>query len=264
MPELAPEELNSPDLALCVARLRAGYGSHEVLHELNLTVPAGSCAAVVGESGSGKSTLAKVIMGLKRPASGQVLVNGQDVWGTRRPRLGSLAMIFQDPIASLNPRRTLGAIVAEPMTIAGKATAAERDRRANELLDRVGLPAGRYAKLRVSGISGGQAQRVAIARALAAEPKVLVCDEPVSALDVSVQATVLNLFTDLKTSEHLTMLFISHDLAVVRMISDTVHVLRDGHFIEAGATEQVISNPAQPYTQALVAAAPSVPAASIN
>ena len=248
------------DLALSVHQLSAGYGDRTVLHGLELAVPTGQCAAVVGESGSGKSTLARVIMGLKRPSAGHVLVSGRDVWarGTDR-RTNGIGMIFQDPISSLNPRRNLGAIVAEPLTIRGIGSAASRRRRANDLLDKVGLPAGRYAGLKVADISGGQAQRVAIARALAAEPRVLVCDEPVSALDVSVQATVLNLFDDLQRDQNLSLLFISHDLAVVRMISDTVHVLREGRFIESGPTEGVIGRPTQPYTRALMAAAPSIP-----
>ncbi|MDO5677265.1 MAG: ATP-binding cassette domain-containing protein [Propionibacteriaceae bacterium] len=239
--------------------LRAAYGDHVVLTDINLEVPKGSCAAIVGESGSGKSTFAKVLMGLKRPAAGKVLVEGKDIWsGQFDRRTNGMEMIFQDPISSLNPRRSLAAIVAEPLRIRGVGDAQSRRTRSAELLDQVGLPAERYAGLRPSAISGGQAQRVAIARALAAEPRVLVCDEPVSALDVSVQATVLNLFADLRDHYGLTMLFISHDLAAVRMISDTVHVLQKGVFVESGPTDQVINEPTHEYTQQLMAAAPSL------
>lgn len=241
------------DYALEVDDLVAGYGSATVLSGVSLKVPRGGSVALVGESGSGKSTLARVVMGLKAPTGGRVVVEGQPLG---KQRLAGVQMIFQDPLSSLNPRRTLADIVAEPLTIGRIGSPNERRERARALLNQVGLPPERYAEARPADVSGGQAQRVAIARALAARPRLLVCDEPVSALDVSVQATVLNLFAELRESERLSVLFISHDLAVVRMVCDEVCVLKRGVIVESGPTEQVIQDPQHPYTQTLIAAAP--------
>lgn len=245
--------------ALEIHDVHAGYGAHTVLHGITISVPAGSCAAIVGESGSGKTTLARVVMGLKVPTSGRIVVGGREVTSGRVDRRhNGMEMIFQDPISSLNPRRTLERIVAEPLRIRGVENSVQRRHTAHDLLERVGLPPSRYAHVHPAEISGGQAQRVAIARALAAQPQVLVCDEPVSALDASVQATVLNMLADLRESDGLALLFISHDLAVVRMISQTVHVLHGGIIVEDGHTERVISAPQHQYTRQLLAAAPTL------
>ena len=252
--------------ALQVEHVACSYGKLEVLHDISLTVPRGSCAALVGESGSGKSTIAKTVMGMKRPTRGTVRIDGKpagarrqgpgahgrDRW-TERPRVH---MVFQDPISSLNPRRPILDVVAEPYTIAGHLTPDERRERARALLERVDIDPDAFGEAKAGELSGGQAQRVAIARAIAAAPELLICDEPVSSLDVSVQATVLNLFADLRDQEHMSMLFISHDLSVVRMISDTVYVLDKGVIVEQGDTEQVIHHPQHPYTQRLIASVP--------
>ncbi|MBT1170636.1 ATP-binding cassette domain-containing protein [Bifidobacterium sp. SO4] len=251
--------------ALSVEHVACSYGRREVLHDISLTVPKGACAALVGESGSGKSTIAKTIMGMKKPSRGTIRIDGHpagerergharghDRWQDR-PRVH---MVFQDPISSLNPRRPILDVVAEPYAIADHLTPNERRQRARELLARVDIDPDAFGDARAGELSGGQAQRVAIARAIAADPELLICDEPVSSLDVSVQATVLNLFADLRDSEHMSMLFISHDLSVVRMISDTVYVLDKGVIVEHGDTEQVIHHPSDPYTQQLIASVP--------
>lgn len=236
----------------------ASYGDNVVLRGLNIQVDPGTCAALVGESGSGKSTAARIVMGLKQADEGQVIFEDEDIT-TKKPdfRNSGVEMIFQDPISSLNPRRNLLDIVSEPLVIHQKGTADERLHRAQDLLARVGLDPYVFGQRRASELSGGQAQRVAIARALAAEPRLLVCDEPVSALDVSVQAQVLNLFMDL-LDEGMTMFFISHDLAVVRQISETINVLNKGQIVEAGPAEEIINSPLHPYTQQLVSAAPTI------
>lgn len=239
---------------LTVEDLVVGYGDRIVLDGVSLRVPAGGSVGLVGESGSGKSTLARTILGLQTPRSGSVRVEGG---GTDHP----VQMVFQDPISSLNPHRSAIDIVAEPLTIRGEGTARQRRETARELLGRVGLDPERFSDARPGTLSGGQAQRVAIARALVARPALLLCDEPVSSLDVSVQARVLNLLADLRDEIGLSLLFISHDLAVVRMIADSVAVLRDGRIAESGETERVISTPQHDYTRELLAAAPRLPAA---
>jgi ABC-type glutathione transport system ATPase component len=171
-------------------------------------------------------------------------------------------MVFQDPISSLNPHRSALDIVAEPLTVRGEGTMRQRRESARELLSRVGLDPERFAQARPTTLSGGQAQRVAIARALIARPALLLCDEPVSSLDVSVQARVLNLLAELREEIGLSMLFISHDLAVVRMIADSVAVLCEGRIVESGDTERVISDPQHEYTRQLLEAAPRLPGAA--
>lgn len=245
----------TPDTpALDVRDLVVGYGDRTVLHGVSLTVPRGGCVGLVGESGSGKSTLARTVLGLHTPRSGSITL-AED--GSPHP----VQMIFQDPISSLNPHRRVVDIVAEPQAIRGGVQRAARREAARELLDRVGLDPVRFGEVKPGNLSGGQAQRVAIARALAAEPQLLLCDEPVSSLDVSVQARVLNLFADLREDTGLSMLFVTHDLAVVRMISEEVCVLSEGRIVEHGPTESVISHPNHPYTRELLAAAPRLPRA---
>ena len=227
---------------------------------VDLTLHRGETVGLVGESGCGKSTVSKVILALDRPTAGHVYYDGRDVFVMGRRELRELRrrvqIIFQDPYTSLNPRMTVGDIVGEPFEIhpevvprAGRA-AAVRD-----LLDRVGLNPD-FLNRYPHQFSGGQRQRIGIARALALRPEVIVCDEPVSALDVSVQAQVLNLLEDLQDEFGLAYLFIAHDLSVVRHISDRVNVMYLGRIIESGTNQQVYEQPAHPYTQALLSAVP--------
>ena len=237
---------------LTIKELVVGYGDRVVLDGVSLSVPSGGCVGLVGESGSGKSTLARTVIGLQKPRSGSIRVADE---GMEHP----IQMVFQDPISSLNPHRSTIDIVAEPLTIRGEGTRRQRRDTARELLARVGLDPDRFGEARPGTLSGGQAQRVAIARALVARPALLLCDEPVSSLDVSVQARVLNLLADLREETGLSLLVISHDLAVVRMIADSVSVLCEGRIVESGDTERVISAPEHPYTRQLLEAAPRLP-----
>jgi oligopeptide/dipeptide ABC transporter ATP-binding protein len=230
---------------------------------VSLSLSRGEALGVVGESGCGKSTLARMLVGLERPDSGTIVIDGQDVSrGLRRASNRSLRrrvqMIFQDPFLSLNPRLTVADIVAEPIIVHDlAATRIERRRQVGELLDRVGLSAAvmnRYPHQ----FSGGQRQRIGIARALAARPEVLICDEPVSALDVSVQAQVVNLLRKLQLEENIALLFIAHDLSVVRHVADRVAVMYLGRLAETGNTQTIYDHPAHPYTQALLSAVPVV------
>ncbi|MET8546933.1 ABC transporter ATP-binding protein, partial [Kitasatospora sp. NPDC004799] len=215
--------------------------------------------ALVGESGSGKSSIAKALLRLPPPAAGRVTLDGTDLAALSpralravRPRL---QMVFQDPLSSLNPRRRVRDLVAEPLD-AHPDPARDREEVVTRQLEAVGLPPALFGDRRPHQLSGGQAQRVAIARALAAEPRVLIADEAVSALDVSAQATVLNLLRGLTEERGLAGLFISHDLGVVRAVSDEVAVLQLGRVCERGPTETVLAAPAHPYTAALLAAVP--------
>ncbi len=224
---------------------------------VDLAVARGESVGLVGESGCGKSTLARCVSGLERPNSGAVLLDGRDIRDPETeknlPRL--VQMVFQDPFSSLNPRRSVGWSVAEGLSAMGGVSRAARRERVRELLAQVGLlpeHAGRYPHQ----FSGGQRQRVAIARALATNPALVVCDEPVSALDVSIQAQVINLLDDLKARLGLSYLFISHDLAVVGHISDRTAVMYLGRIMELAPTADLMSRPAHPYTRALLAAAP--------
>ena len=231
-----------------------------ILHGVSIEIAPGESLGIVGESGSGKSTLARAVMGLERPLSGQVLFRGQDIYaldraGLREARKG-FQSIFQDPYGSLDPRHTVRTIISEPIvSLEGGVGKAERHQRVAEVLEAVGLPAASADKY-PHEFSGGQRQRVAIARALITKPSLIVADEPVSALDVSIQAQVLNLMMDLQEKFGLSYLFISHDLGVVRAITDRVAVIHLGRFVEQGRTGEVFDNPQHPYTQALVAAVP--------
>ncbi|MFH8982779.1 ABC transporter ATP-binding protein [Streptomyces varsoviensis] len=241
------------------------YGSRRggltAVDGVNLTVPSGQVVGLVGESGSGKSTLARSAVGLAPLTAGRVLLDGTDVrrWpGRRRP----LQMVFQDPYSSLDPRMTIGASISEAMPMprtgvrfAGRRAAARRAEVAR-LLELVNLDPDR-ADMLPGHLSGGQRQRVALARALAGRPRVVIADEITSALDVSVQGAVLNLVRDVRRQLGLSMLFVSHNLAVVRYLSDIVAVMYLGRIVEAGPTEQVLSDPQHPYTRELLSAAPS-------
>ena len=231
-----------------------------VLHGVSLSLKAGESLGIVGESGSGKSTLARSVMGLEKPQSGSVTINGKDIYSLGRAELKAarkeFQAIFQDPYGSLDPRHSVRRILAEPVvSLEGATTAESREERIGQVLEAVGLPASAADKY-PHEFSGGQRQRIAIARALITRPKLIVADEPVSALDVSIQAQVLNLMMDLQEQFGLSYLFISHDLGVMRVITDRVAVIHLGKIVEEGPTNEVFDNPQHPYTQALVNAVP--------
>jgi oligopeptide/dipeptide ABC transporter ATP-binding protein len=228
---------------------------------VDLDLQPGETLGIVGESGSGKTTLGRCVLRLVTPTSGRIEVSGADFLAMRGKRLRHwrrrMGAVFQDPYSSLNPRMQVRQIVAEPLSVESHVGGAEIARTVGDLLERVGLDArllGQYPH----ELSGGQRQRVAIARALASGPELLVADEPVSALDVSVQAQIVNLFLDLKRDADLAMLFISHDLAVVERVADRIAVMYAGRIVETAPTEVLISRPIHPYTQALLSAVPSV------
>ena len=226
---------------------------------LSFTLQAGRSLGVVGESGSGKSTLARLVMALEPPTSGEVRLDGQDLNALTPAALRAarekLQMVFQDPYGSLDPRRTILQTVSEPLRVLHGAPLAEQRERAAEVLDAVGLRSSDLAKY-PHEFSGGQRQRIAIARALITQPRLIVADEPVSALDVSVQAQVLNLMQDLQDKFGLALLFISHDLAVVDMVCDEVIVLYQGRIVERGEPDTLFQRAAHPYTRALLQAVP--------
>jgi peptide/nickel transport system ATP-binding protein len=229
---------------------------------VSFEIKKGETIGLVGESGCGKTTLGRTLLRLVEAASGQIIYNGTDITKLSKQQLKDLRqqvqLVFQDPYSSLNPRLTIGAALAEPMAVSGiEKNKKEQQKRISELLDRVNLPSA-VARRYPHEFSGGQRQRIVIARALALNPTFLVCDESVSALDVSVQAQVLNLLNDLKKDLGLTMLFISHDLSVVRYMSDRIMVMKKGQIIETGTAEEVYHHPQSDYTQRLLAAIPKV------
>jgi len=225
-----------------------------------LDIRRGETLGLVGESGCGKSTLGRALLQLPRPTSGSVRYEGTELTRLRERELrkyrSSLQMIFQDPIASLNPRWTIGKIVGDPLAVHSRGSREERRAKTAEVLQAVGLDPARVLDRRPHQLSGGQSQRVAIARALVLEPALIVCDEPVSALDVSVQAQILNLLEDMKSEYDLSLLFISHDLAVVHNISDRVAVMYLGKLSEVATPDAIFSHPAHPYTEALIRSIP--------
>ncbi|MGC5076814.1 dipeptide ABC transporter ATP-binding protein [Agrococcus sp. DT81.2] len=227
--------------------------------DISLKVPRGTTVSIVGESGSGKTTAARMLLKAFEPTSGTVRFEGKDVFSLSREEQKSFRQrvqpVFQDPYSSLNPMFTIERIIDEPLSFYNKGSKAERQRRVRELLDQVALPTD-MARRYPSELSGGQRQRVAIARALALSPDVIVCDEPVSALDVLVQDQILRLLGDLQRDLGLSYLFISHDLAVVRLISDYVAVMQNGRLVEAATSEEIFTNPRDPYTRRLLASIP--------
>ena len=230
----------------------------------------GECLGLVGESGSGKTTVGRTLLRALSPTDGEIIfsVNGQSYnlatvsEDVLRPLRQHMQMIFQDPYSSLNPRMTVADIIGEPLLVNGVINRSEREARVSELLEQVGLKT-EHLRRYPHAFSGGQRQRIGIARALALRPTLIVADEPVSALDVSVQAQVLNLLQDLQESFHLTYLFIAHDLSVVGHISDRIAVMYAGRLVELGATEELLDQPKHPYTEALLAAVP-IPDPSLN
>jgi oligopeptide/dipeptide ABC transporter ATP-binding protein len=256
--------MNEPEPLLEVTRLSVQFRwwRHKpvaALTDVSLEVLPGETVGLVGESGSGKTTLGRAVLGLVRPTSGSILFAGRDITGLsfrdRRSLSADMQVVFQDPYSSLNPRRTVGQTLAEQLVARPRA-----DRRASgdpvtAALARVGLPA-QAASRYPAAFSGGQRQRIAIARALTRTPRFVICDEPVSSLDLSIQAQVLNLMKDLQAELGMSYLFISHDMAVIRYMAHRVVVLYQGQVMEAGRSELVASAPAHPYTRALIAAVP--------
>ena len=235
------------------------YGAVKAVDGVSLTVPEGQTLALVGESGCGKTTLAKLILMLEQPTGGRILFDGRDLAQMSRAELKGyrrqVQAVFQDPYASLNPRLRVSGIIAEPILAHEQPDRASLKRRIDELLDHVGLPAS-AASLFPHEFSGGQRQRIAIARALALRPRLMVLDEPVSALDVSIRAQVLNLLADIQQEFALTYLVIAHDLALVEHFSTLTAVAYLGRIVEQGGTEDVFGTPSHPYTRALLDAVP--------
>ena len=231
----------------------------KAVNGVDLAIRPGETLGLVGESGCGKSTLGKSIVRLHRPTSGEIIYRGTDLASLpprhMKPFRRDIQMIFQDPADSLNPRLSVGEILEEPFIIHGLKDDAERKRKVASLLDRVGLQAAAAGRFPFE-FSGGQRQRIGIARAIALEPRLIVCDEPVSALDVSIQSQVLNLMLDLQGEFGLTYLFIAHDLAVVKHISDRIAVMYLGKIVELADAEEIYQSPRHPYTQALISAIP--------
>ncbi len=226
---------------------------------VSLTVARGETLGLVGESGSGKSTLCRTVLQLLEPTSGSVRFEGREIAGLSRrqmrPLRRQMQMIFQDPFASLNPRKRVGQIVGDPLKLQGVASGGELHNQVQELLERVGLSSEHYNRF-PHEFSGGQRQRIGIARALALKPKLIVADEPVSALDVSIQAQIINLLDDLQDECGLTYLFVAHDIGVVRHVSDRIAVMHEGKIVEEGTADQVCKRPSHPYTKTLLAAVP--------
>jgi peptide/nickel transport system ATP-binding protein len=234
-------------------------GAVQAVDGVTLSVKEGETLGLVGESGCGKSTLCRTVLQLIPPTSGSVQFEGKELVGLRgrglRPLRREMQMIFQDPYASLNPRQRVGQIVGSPLRIHGLASGGSLKRQVNELLERVGLGPEHYNRF-PHEFSGGQRQRIGIARALALRPKLIIADEPVSALDVSIQAQIINLLEDLQDEFKLTYIFVAHDLGVIRHVSDRIAVMYLGKIVELGPAEEVYSKPIHPYTLSLLSALP--------
>ena len=248
VPRPGPDEPGGEPV-LSVMGLTKSFGGHRALDDVQLEVAPGEAVAVVGESGSGKTTLARIVVGLESADTGEVTFRPR----SRKDYARRAQIVFQDPYSALNPSRSVGSSLRDALRAGGRDSS-----EIPGLLEMVGLPAY-YAGRRPRALSGGERQRVAIARALAVRPELLVCDEPVSSLDVSVQAQILNLIADLRESLHLSILFISHDLAVVRQVADRVYVLYQGRLVEHGDATGVLSNPSHDYTRLLMSSLLGVP-----
>ena len=243
-----------------VSNLSKQYGDLLAVADVSFELPPSGSIGIVGESGSGKTTVAKILVGLERATSGKIEVDGQD-WSLpaknskeRRERAKYLQIVFQDPYSSLDPRQSIGSALREALSISMKDSD-EVIVRANELADLVGLPQ-RILELRPAKLSGGQRQRAAIARALASNPKALILDESVAALDVSIQAQILNLLVDIREQTGIAYILVSHDLAVVRHFADSLIVMKNGTVVERGQTEVVMDQPEHEYTKLLLASVP--------
>jgi peptide/nickel transport system ATP-binding protein len=251
--------------ALSLTDVVASYGQNEILHSVSLSLAHHECLALVGESGSGKTTIARAIAGLHRSWTGTIALGGTKLPPAARQRSSEarrqIQYIFQNPYGSLNPRHTIGQIVGQPLRVFGTASGGEADRRIADMLERVSLTAS-YARRYPDQLSGGERQRVAIARALVCDPTVLICDEVTSALDVSVQAAIVELLGNLQRDLGLSMLFITHNLPLVRSIAQRVAVLSQGNIAELGETAQVLTDPQAPYTRQLLADTPSLETAT--
>ncbi|MFB4320500.1 ABC transporter ATP-binding protein [Actinomadura sp. 21ATH] len=245
---------------LSVSSLVKTFGGVAAVDDVGFDLMPGESLGIVGESGSGKTTTARILAGLERPTSGTVLLDGRPVeWDSRRARRRQakrLQMIFQDPYGSFDPRQTIAQSIAEPLRLHAPGSAGQHRARVAELLEQVGLSA-RVAGSLPRDLSGGQRQRAAIARALGIAPRVLVLDEAVAALDVSIQAQILTLLDRLRKESGISYVFVSHDLAVVRYITDTAIVMRRGRIVERGVTEQILHDPQHPYTRLLLDSIPS-------
>jgi dipeptide transport system ATP-binding protein len=255
--------LNAQNLARYYPISRGPFNKGATLKAVDgasFTLDRGRTLAVVGESGCGKSTLARLVTMIEPPTSGALNIAGHDIVGASAETLRALRpkvqIVFQNPYGSLNPRQTIGAILEEPLLVNTKHDKTEREARARAMMVNVGLRPEHYQRY-PHMFSGGQRQRIAIARALMLDPEILVLDEPVSALDISIQAQVLNLLADLQEKHNLAYLFISHDLSVVKHIADEVMVMYLGRVVEQGTRDQLFNNPQHPYTKALLSATPS-------
>jgi len=249
------------DVVLAIRNLNANYGASQILFDVNIDVHHNECVALVGESGSGKTTTARCVAGLHRQWTGEVSLRGATLEPAARNRSGEerrqIQYVFQNPYASLNPRSTIGQTIARRLKLFGRAGGGDIGSKVGECLERVALSASAANRF-PDQLSGGERQRVAIARALAAEPAVLVCDEVTSALDVSVQAAIIELLGQLRNEMGLSLLFITHDLALIRTIADRVAVVTGGHVVEYGACEQIFTSPSADYTRKLLADTPSI------
>ncbi|MFF0259326.1 dipeptide ABC transporter ATP-binding protein [Streptomyces microflavus] len=263
VPSPRAEEASVPLLEAVGLRREFGRGSGKVaaVGGVSLTVHAGRTLGIVGESGSGKTTLGRMLVRLLDPTAGRLRYGGTEIGSLSekelKPFRRELQMVFQDPVASLNPRRSVGESVADPLRAAGEGDEGRIRDRVGALLERVGLDPAHFERY-PHEFSGGQRQRIGIARALAAEPKVIVCDEPVSALDVTTQAQVVALLAELQRELGIGLVFIAHDLAVVRQVSDRVAVMRGGLIVEQGSADEVYGDPRDPYTKQLLAAVPAL------
>ena len=258
---------NSTDVVLTVRDLVVEFRLSKervvkAVSGLSFDVIKGEVLAIVGESGCGKTTLGRAILQLPPPNSGEVIFEGTDLTQLPKENLRSartaIQMIFQDPISSLDPRMTVKQLIDEPLEIWQRGDEQERSVRINELLNNVGLDSELVLDRHAYEFSGGQCQRISIARALALDPRMLICDEPVSALDVSIQAQIINLLQDMHDRYGLSIIFISHDLGVVRYISDRIAVLYLGRVVEFGTSQRVFSGPFHPYTEALLSSVPNI------
>jgi oligopeptide/dipeptide ABC transporter ATP-binding protein len=241
---------------ISIRNLKVRFGPVRAVDGVSLGILEGETLGLVGESGSGKTTLGRAILRLVKPDSGEIFFRGQQLNGNMRPFRRHMQMIFQDPYASLNPRMTVGAIIAEPLRVWHAAQRHQIEERVAGLMQLVGLDPGMRRRYPYE-FSGGQRQRIGIARALAIEPAFIVADEPIAALDVSIQAQILNLLDDLRRRLKLTLLFVSHDLRAVHHLSDRIAVMYLGRIVELARAEEIYARPLMPYTRALVAAMPS-------